>query len=96
MYTDNISYLAVTSGYLLAGGTLLLICSAALGMLREYRRDRVPVLLYHQLIPRDAPHLVELTNQHRSYVVYDNAFAQQMAYLEREGYTVISLDDFLA
>ena len=96
MYSDTISYLLVTSGSLLAGGTLLLICSAAWGILREYRRDRVPALLYHQLIPRDAPHLVELTNQHRPYVVYDTAFAEQMAYLDQEGYTAISLDNFLA
>jgi peptidoglycan/xylan/chitin deacetylase (PgdA/CDA1 family) len=96
MYGDSVSHLALAVGSLLAGGTLLLIYSASRGVLREFRRDRVPALLYHQLVPRDKPCLVELTNPHRAYVVYDNAFAEQMAYLDREGYTPISLDDFLA
>ncbi len=96
MYGDTISSLAVTSGFLLAAGALYLLFFAAWAVMREYRRDRVPALLYHQLIPRDETHLTERTDQHRAYVVYDDAFAEQMAYLDREDYTTISLDEFLA
>jgi len=96
MYNDIVFFLYVVSGSVLTGGAIFVVCFAARGILQEYRRDRVPALLYHQLIPRNDHRLGELTNPYRAYVVYDDAFAEQMAYLDREGYTTISLDDFLA
>jgi peptidoglycan/xylan/chitin deacetylase (PgdA/CDA1 family) len=65
-------------------------------ILQEYRRDRVPALVYHRFLPKEKVDKGEIVNHEPTYVSYDTAFAEQMAYLHREGYTTISLDDFVA
>jgi peptidoglycan/xylan/chitin deacetylase (PgdA/CDA1 family) len=89
-------YLAVTSGVLVIGGVLVLFYYMAYSILQEYRRDRVPALLYHRLISREKTTFAQLTNHDRSYETYDSVFNDQMAYLYREGFKTISLDQFLS
>jgi peptidoglycan/xylan/chitin deacetylase (PgdA/CDA1 family) len=59
--------------------------------LQEYRRDRIPILIYHrvvadELIDRCAPN---------AYVVSATRFREQMQLLRDQGFTTIDLDDFL-
>ena len=61
-------------------------------VLQEYRRDRVPALLYHHFIPKGKID----GNYDPVCFCYDTAFAEQMNYLYEKGYSTISLDDFLA
>src|SRR5262249_24693623 len=56
---------------------------------QEYGRGRIPCLLYHQLQPAGAA----ASNVDPVYVCYADRFAEQMAYLERAGYTTLTLDD---
>ena len=80
----------------LAGGTVLwyvgygLYCTA-----QEYRPDRVPTLLYHQIISKERVDRGDLVCEERVYVAYDVRFAEQMSYLHREGYTTITLHEWL-
>jgi len=68
---------------------------AIYSFMQEYRNDRVPALLYHHFAPggSDEKHT---NDYHPVYFCYDTAFDEQMNYLRRQGYTAISLDDFLA
>jgi peptidoglycan/xylan/chitin deacetylase (PgdA/CDA1 family) len=81
-----------------AGGAtaLALIGYGLYSTLQEYRRDRVPVLLYHQLISKEKVDRGELVCSERVYVAYDVSFAEQMKYLHDKGYTTITLDELLA
>jgi peptidoglycan/xylan/chitin deacetylase (PgdA/CDA1 family) len=78
------------------GGIAFLVIYGVYTALQEYRLDRVPTLLYHRLLPKAAVESGEIINHEPTYVSYDTAFAEQMAYLDREGYTTISLNDFVA
>jgi peptidoglycan/xylan/chitin deacetylase (PgdA/CDA1 family) len=78
------------------GGLLFMMIYAVYTVLHEYRRDRVASLVYHRFLPREKVDSGEIINHEPTYVSYDTAFADQMAYLHREGYTTISLDDFVA
>lgn len=62
----------------------------------EYRRDRIPILLYHRLISKEAADKGEINNDEMIFVSYDTVFAEQMEYLHKAGYTTINLDDYLA
>ncbi len=96
MFDNPSSYFLIASGFLLAGGGLFILSYVVYSVLQEFRADRVPALLYHRLIPGQGMNVSQATGYDRSYVTFDTAFAEQMAHLHREGYTTISLDDFLA
>lgn len=96
MFANANSYFLMASGFLLAGGGLFIFSYVVYSVLQEFRADRVPALLYHRLIPSQGMNIGQATGYDRSYVTFDTAFAEQMAHLYREGYTTISLDDFLA
>ena len=77
-------------------GTIVVVGGWAIySVLQECGRDRVPALLYHHFIQQTAPELKK-DKYHPVYFCYDTAFEQQMSYLQRAGYTAISLDDFIA
>lgn len=84
-------------------GILVFIILPVLGALwiatmvaQEYRSDRVPILLYHRLISKAAAERGEVPDDEMIWVSYDTTFAEQMAYLKREGYTTLDLDDYVA
>ncbi|HXH08792.1 MAG TPA: polysaccharide deacetylase family protein [Alphaproteobacteria bacterium] len=80
----------------LLGGVAFLIGYGVYTILQEYRRDRVPALVYHRFLPKAKVDTGEIIDHEPTYVSYDTAFAEQMAYLDREGYTTISLGEFVA
>jgi peptidoglycan/xylan/chitin deacetylase (PgdA/CDA1 family) len=84
-------FVTVLAGFALAA-FFFVVCS----ILLEYRRDRVPMLLYHRLLPKDRVQANSMTEFDRSYVTFDTAFTEQMTYLHKNHYTTISLDEFLA
>lgn len=83
-----------------AGLTVALVLAISVwgvgSIAQEYRKDRVPALLYHHFASKvnDSKH--EQGNYDPVYFCYDTAFDEQMNYLHREGYTTISLGDFVA
>jgi peptidoglycan/xylan/chitin deacetylase (PgdA/CDA1 family) len=91
-----IFYLTLTAGVLLGGIALFVSGYVVYSAVQEYRCDRVPALLYHRLISRDHAPVGKPRSFDRSYVTYDTVFAKQMAYLHKERYTTIALDEFLA
>jgi peptidoglycan/xylan/chitin deacetylase (PgdA/CDA1 family) len=62
----------------------------------EYRHDRIPILLYHRLISRDAVNRGEIRDDEMIFVSYDVSFAEQMEHLHKAGYTTLDFDDYLA
>ncbi len=62
----------------------------------EYRRDRIPILLYHRLIARRAVEAGRIPDDEPIYASYDDTFAAQMRYLCDHDYTTLSMDEFLA
>lgn len=86
---------ALTVGSL-ATCLLLFCCYAVYSVIVEHRQDRVPVLLYHRLISKQNRHWAEDGNIDRSYAIFDTDFAAQMDYLDRSGYSTITLDEFIA
>lgn len=74
----------------------LLLAALGYSAYQEYRRDRVPILLYHRLISRAAAEQGLIPDKEMIYACYDTAFAEQMTYLRDAGYTAIDLDDYLA
>ena len=81
---------------LVGAAAVCLIGYGIYSALQECRPDRVPTLLYHQLISKDKVDRGELVCQERVYVAYDVNFAEQMGYLHDEGYTTITLEELLA
>ena len=63
---------------------------------QEYRRDRIPILLYHRLISREAVRQGRVPDNEPIYAAYDDVFAGQMEYLDRAGYTTLNCDDLLS
>jgi len=61
----------------------------------EYRRDRIPILLYHRLIAREAVRAGRLPDREPIYAAYDDVFAGQMKHLHDHAYTTLSMDEFL-
>jgi peptidoglycan/xylan/chitin deacetylase (PgdA/CDA1 family) len=86
--------LAVTA--CLLGSLAFMAIYAVYTIVQEYRRDRVPALVYHRFLPREKVDTGEIINHEPTYVSYDTAFAEQMAYLHREGYKPIAMNDFVA
>ncbi len=62
----------------------------------ELRRDRIPILLYHRLISRQAVLEGRVPDNEPIYASYDDVFASQSQYLKDAGYTTLNFDDFLA
>ena len=89
-------FLVLATMLLLAVVTAFLIGYVVYAAFQEYRPDRVPALLYHQLISKEKVDRGELVNHERVYVAYDSSFAEQMGYLHRQGYTTITLDELVA
>src|SRR5262245_30551184 len=94
-FANGLLYFAVTDG-LTASCLLFFACYTAYSVLVERRQDRVPVLLYHRLIAKQNRHRDEDGNIDRAYAIVDTDFAAQMDYLDRSGYSTISLDEFIA
>jgi len=61
----------------------------------EYRRDRIPILLYHRLISKSDAEQGLVPDNEMIYVSYDTVFAEQMAFLAKAGYTTLDLDDYV-
>ena len=61
----------------------------------EFRKDRVPSLLYHRFSPRKEIAKWEKGDDNAKYVCSSESFFEQMKYLKEEGYTALSLDEFL-
>jgi peptidoglycan/xylan/chitin deacetylase (PgdA/CDA1 family) len=61
----------------------------------EHRKDRVPILLYHRLISKEAAERGEVADDEMIWVCYDTEFAKQMNYLHDAGYTTLDLDDYI-
>lgn len=88
-------YLLLLFGIVAGGGTLGAVGWVIYAMLQEHRKDRVPALLYHHFAPKQRAPGTQ-PNYDPVYFCYDTAFDEQMSYLRREGYSTISLDDFVA
>jgi peptidoglycan/xylan/chitin deacetylase (PgdA/CDA1 family) len=63
-------------------------------VVREYRRDRVPILLYHRLIRRAEAERGSVRDEEMIWVVYDDSFAAQMGLLEESGYRSLDFDEY--
>lgn len=61
----------------------------------EYRRDRIPILLYHRFISKSAAEQGRVRDDEMVWVSYDTTFAGQMKYLHQAGYTTLTFDDYL-
>ena len=61
----------------------------------EYRKDRIPIILYHRLISKEAAVQGLVPDDEMIYVSYDTVFAEQMEYLHKGDYTTIDFDDYL-
>lgn len=80
----------------LSCGTLLAAAFLAVAAMEEYRRDRVPTLLYHRFLGGAEFSRARAEGENLSYVTEAGAFAAQMDYLASAGYTTIALGEFLA
>jgi peptidoglycan/xylan/chitin deacetylase (PgdA/CDA1 family) len=65
-------------------------------VVQEFRKDRVPALLYHHFAPGERVDGEVNAKYHPVYFCYEAAFDEQMKYLCSEGYTSISLNEFVA
>ncbi len=74
----------------------LLLLEVARCVYLEWRHDRVPILLYHRLISRQAVRAGTIRDDEPIYAIHDDTFEAQMRYLNEHGHTTLSLDDFLA
>jgi len=92
--------MTVDLALIFAGLTVVLVLAIVLwgvrSLLQEYRKDRVPALLYHHFAPKTQQSEDQQHNYDPVYFCYDTAFDEQMNYLHREGYRTISLNDFTA
>jgi len=61
----------------------------------EFRKDRIPILLYHRLISKADAESGNVKDEEMIYVSYDEAFKQQMNYLKESDYETLSLDDYV-
>ena len=87
---------AWTLAIVVAGPALFALAWALRAFLLESRKDRVPALLYHHFTSEQDRANQELSNYPAAYFCDDTSFDEQMNYLRREGYTTISLDNFVA
>jgi peptidoglycan/xylan/chitin deacetylase (PgdA/CDA1 family) len=89
-------YAALTAVVFIAGAAVVLTAFVAHSVLQEYRKDRVPALLYHHFVRKESGDESPRKNYDPVYFCYDTAFEEQLQLLRQEGYTTISLDDFTA
>lgn len=75
---------------------LAVVAAVAWAVGLEYRKDRIPILLYHRLISKDRADRNEIADDEMIWVCYDTEFAKQMNYLKEAGYQTLSLDEFVA
>ncbi|MGQ9663251.1 MAG: polysaccharide deacetylase family protein [Kiritimatiellia bacterium] len=61
----------------------------------EYRSDRIPILLYHRLLSKEAADRGEFQDDEPVYVCYDIRFREQMNYLAENGYSTLNLDEYM-
>lgn len=61
----------------------------------EFRRDRIPILLYHRLISRAEVDAGTTPDLEPIYAVYDDVFSEQMQRLHEKGYATLSLDQLM-
>lgn len=61
----------------------------------EHRRDRIPILLYHRLISREAVRAGRIADREPIYAAYDDVFEAQMRHLRDAGYVTLNLDEYL-
>lgn len=61
----------------------------------EYRRDRMPILLYHRLVCKADADRGLVRDDEMVWASYDTRFAEQMEYLRQAGWTTLDFDDFL-
>jgi peptidoglycan/xylan/chitin deacetylase (PgdA/CDA1 family) len=81
---------------LIAGGITVGIAGWGIySVLQEYRKDRVPALLYHHFAAGRRPSQ-GAPEYDPVYFCYEASFAEQLDYLQREGYSTISIGDFVA
>lgn len=82
---------------IVVGTPILFIAAWAIyAFVLESRKDRVTALLYHHFTSATDTAYQEVSNYLPSYFCDDTAFEEQMNYLAQEGYTTISLDEFVA
>lgn len=91
------------SGALTWLGVIVFYLVPAIGLLEilrcawlEWRRDRIPILLYHRLISREAERGGAIKDDEPIYAIHDDTFEAQMRFLREAGYTTLSLDDLVA
>jgi peptidoglycan/xylan/chitin deacetylase (PgdA/CDA1 family) len=84
--------LGIVVFFVLPGLILLLLLRSAL---LEYRKDRIPILLYHRLISREAAERGEVPDNEMIWVCYDTEFRKQMEYLHEAAYTTLDFDDYV-
>ncbi len=85
----------IALGVLFGGALVAVAAFLAAAALQEYRRDRVPTLLYHRFLGADEYARARAEGEDLSYVTEAGAFAAQMEHLAASGYTTISLDQLL-
>jgi peptidoglycan/xylan/chitin deacetylase (PgdA/CDA1 family) len=68
----------------------------AFSVLVERRKDRIPILLYHRLISKERAERGEIADDEMIWVCYDATFAEQMQYLNDNGFTTLDMDDYEA
>lgn len=61
----------------------------------EHRADRIPILVYHRLLSKEAADRLEVPDDEPVYVCYDTRFREQMNYLAENGYTTLDLDEYM-
>jgi peptidoglycan/xylan/chitin deacetylase (PgdA/CDA1 family) len=82
--------LTIALGCFLAAGLAALIVTLRY-LILEYRRDRIPVLIYHRIVSDE-----DISRCRKSsYVVSATSFGQQMLFLKERGYTTMDLNDYL-
>jgi len=86
-----VKIIAVAAGALIVGVVVQLLRI----VVDEYRRDRIPALLYHR-IRRDSDEHAGRLDKEPVFVVLESDFRRQMEYLKEAGYTTITLDDYYA
>lgn len=62
----------------------------------EYRSDRIPILLYHRLIPKADAESGAVADDEMIWVCYDSEFKRQMDALAEHKWVTLSLDDYIA
>ena len=62
----------------------------------EHRADRIPALLYHRFLSKEAFERGAIRSDERSYVAFDTDFAAEMQALRDDGFTALDLDDYFA